>query len=107
MAVQGISATDAEPNIAACTATIVSGLAITWVMLPLDGAVEIFSAAAYGVGLSLGLATSIEAMAGIRNLIRADLLMLWVLYGLTFMEFLFPQSDVDALVSAAAATNGT
>ena len=33
--------------------------------------------------------------------------MFWVLYGLTFLEFLFPQPGVDALVSSAAASNGT
>ena len=40
-------------------------------------------------------------------MIRVDILMLWVLYGLTFLEFLFPQPGVDALVSPADAANGT
>ena len=86
---------------------IIVGLALTAIALPSDGAVDVFSVAAIGVGLSLGLATGIEAMAGVGRLIRADMLMLWVLYGLTFFEFLFPQPDVDSLVSPVAATNGT
>jgi hypothetical protein len=38
----------------------------------------------------------IEGTAGVRDLIRVDTLMLWSLYGLTFLEFLFPQPDVEA-----------
>jgi len=89
------------------TAVILCGLALTRVFLPDDSAVSIFSVAAVGVGISLSLATAIEATAGIRSLIRVDILILWVLYGLTFLEFLFPQPNVDALVSPAAALNGT
>jgi hypothetical protein len=62
---------------------------------------------AVGVGLSLGIGTAIEATSGIRSLIRVDILMFWVLYGLTFLEFLFPQPDVDTVLLPAAATNGT
>ena len=54
-----------------------------------------------------GHATAIEATAGIRNLIRVDLLMLWILYFLTLMEFLFPQPGVNSALSAVAATDGT
>ena len=89
------------------TAVILCGLALTRVVLPDDSAVSIFSVAAVGAGISLSLATAIEATAGIRSLIRVDILILWVLYGLTFLEFLFPQPNVDALVSPAAAVNGT
>jgi oligosaccharide repeat unit polymerase len=89
------------------SAVILSGLALTSVVLPDDSAVNVFTVAAVGVGISLSIATAIEATAGIRSLIRADILILWVLYGLTFLEFLFPQPTVDALVSPAAAVNGT
>jgi oligosaccharide repeat unit polymerase len=89
------------------TAVILCGLALTSIVLPDDSAVSIFTVAAVGVGISLSLATAIEATAGIRSLIRVDVLILWVLYGLTFLEFLFPQPNVDALVSPAAAVNGT
>jgi oligosaccharide repeat unit polymerase len=86
---------------------ILCGLALTSVVLPDDSAVSVFTVAAVGVGISLSLATAIEATAGILSLIRVDILILWVLYGLTFLEFLFPQPNVDALVSPAAAVNGT
>jgi hypothetical protein len=89
------------------TAVILSGLALTSVVLPDDSAVSVFTVAAVGLGISLSIATAIEATAGIRSLIRVDILILWVLYGLTFLEFLFPQPTVDALVSPAAAVNGT
>jgi oligosaccharide repeat unit polymerase len=80
---------------------------LTVVTLTSDHAVGVFAAAAIGVGLSLSIATAIEARAGIRNLIRVDILALWVLYGLTFLEFLFPQPDVDYLVAPDPATSGT
>jgi oligosaccharide repeat unit polymerase len=89
------------------TLVILSGLVLTYIALSSTDAVGIFRTAAIGVGLSLGLGTLVEAPSGVRALIRVDLLMLWVLYGLTFFEFLFPQPDVDAVVSASAAIDGT
>src|SRR5262249_12375196 len=102
-----VSAARAARSRAVSTALIVCGLMLTGLVLPSDGAVDVFTVGAFGVGLSLGLATLIEAKAGIRNLIRVDILILWALYGLTFLEFLFPQPNLDALVSPAAAVNGT
>src|SRR5262249_42968346 len=58
-------------------------------------------------GLTLVLAMGIEATAGVRNLIRVDILCLWVLYGLTFLEFLFAQENVNALVQPQPARSGT
>ncbi len=96
-------------NVRATTApTLVMfvGLLLTVVFLPSDSVTNIFAFAAIGTGLSLGLATGIEAIAGVRSLIRVDLLMLWVLYALTFLEFLFPQPDVEARLSPTSATMG-
>jgi hypothetical protein len=92
---------------AASTAVILCGLTLTSVLLPSDSALDVYSLAAIGVGLSLSLATVIEGRAGIRKVIRVDILMFWTLYGLTFFEFLFSQPGVDALVSPADAANGT
>jgi hypothetical protein len=92
---------------AVATAVILCGLALTSVLLPSDSAEDVYSFAAISVGLSLSLATVIEGREGIRKLIRVDILMFWVLYGLTFLEFLFPQPNVDAVVSPADAANGT
>jgi hypothetical protein len=55
------------------TIVILVGLAATSVILPSDSAVGIFSAAAYGVGVTLAGAILIEATNGIRSLIRVDL----------------------------------
>jgi oligosaccharide repeat unit polymerase len=107
MIIQGTNAAVPARATPVSTAVILCGLAVTGFVLPSEGAVAVFTVAAYVIGLSLSLATGIEARAGVRGLIRADILMLWVLYGLTFLEFLFPQPDVDALVSHDAATSGT
>ena len=76
-------------------------------MLPSDNSVAIFTTAAIGMGVALAIATAIEATVGVQSLIRVDLLMLWILYGLTFYEFLFPQPNAEDLVSAASALDGT
>jgi oligosaccharide repeat unit polymerase len=91
----------------AATAIILFGLLITYIALPEHHVGEVFFVSAVVVGTALTLATGIEAMAGVRSLIRVDILMLWVLYSLTFLEFLFPQPDIDVLLSSAAATSGT
>lgn len=89
------------------TAIMVVGLMLTWMALPSDSSVSVFETAAIGVGASLLLATIVEAAAGVRALIRTDNLMLWVFYGLTLLEFLFPQPDVNHTVGVDAAMNGT
>lgn len=89
------------------TLMMIVGLAITWLALPSTDPEAIFDTAAIGVGVTLAAATAVEAFSGVRALIRTDNLMLWVLYGLTFLEFLFPQPDVNASVSVEAATRGT
>jgi oligosaccharide repeat unit polymerase len=89
------------------TIAILVGVVMTSVVLPSDSAVGIFSAAAYGVGVTLAGAILIEARSGIRSLIRVDLLLLLALYGLTLLEFLFRQSAVEALLSPVTAANGT
>lgn len=94
-------------NPAVPTLIMVVGLAATWFVLPSTDPEAIFDAAAIGVGVALASATAVEAFAGVRALIRTDNLMLWVFYGLTLLEFLFPQPDVNGSVSVDAATNGT
>jgi oligosaccharide repeat unit polymerase len=90
------------------TMVILVGLVATSVILPSDSAAGIFSAAAYGAGVTLAGAILVEATSGIRSLVRVDLLLFLALYGLTLLEFLFRQPDyVGALVSPATATNGT
>jgi oligosaccharide repeat unit polymerase len=90
----------------ASTTTFLVGLILTYFALPSDSAGSVFASAAVGIGLSLTAATAIEGAAGVRGLIRVDILMLWALYGLTFLEFLFPQPDVENLLPPDVATNG-
>lgn len=89
------------------TAIIVVGLMLTWIALPSTDSVSVFETAAIGVGVALLAATIVEAAAGVRALIRTDNLMLWVFYGLTLLEFLFPQTGIDSRVGVDAATQGT
>ncbi|WP_407185015.1 O-antigen polymerase [Bradyrhizobium centrosematis] len=95
-----------QKNANAPTLILVAGLAVTWLVLPSEDAESLFKTAAIGVGLALALSTAMEAVQGVRALIRTDNLMLWVLYGLTLLEFLFPQPDVNAIVSVEAAQRG-
>src|SRR5215467_838923 len=89
------------------TVLLIGGLAATGIALPAHGPVDIFTTAAVGVGISLAVTTAIEAAKSFRSLFRVDLLILWILYGLTLLEFLFPQPGIDAVVSDAAAVDGT
>lgn len=89
------------------TLIMFTGLAGTWLLLPSTDAESMFATAAIGVGISLLSATAMEAFSGVRALLRTDNLMLWVLYGLTLLEFLFPQPDVNSIVTVDAATRGT
>ena len=107
MTLQSAIAVSPVTTQAISTTTILCGLAITSVSLPVDTPTDIFAIAAVGVGLTLGVGTWIEGMSGVRTLIRVDILIFWVLYGLTFFEFLFKQSGVDGVVSPEAATSGT
>jgi oligosaccharide repeat unit polymerase len=92
---------------ASSTAVFLVGLTVTYLALPSNSAVDVFRIAAVGIGVSLVTATVVEGMSGVRALIRVDILMLWVLYGLTFLEFLFPQPNVGSVLSPDMATNGT
>lgn len=86
---------------------VLFGLLATYFILPSGDAVDIFTTAAVGVGLTLAISTLVEGRSGVRSLIRVDVLMVWVLYSLTFLEFLFPQLYINEVVSPDAATSGT
>jgi oligosaccharide repeat unit polymerase len=94
-------------NTVLSTCVILLGLVSTSVALPSESAVEVFTFAAIGVGLTLIVATVIEGTSGVRTLVRVDMLIFWVLYGLTFLEFLFPQPGVNNMLSPGAAVSGT
>src|SRR5262245_26972416 len=100
---KGLSATTADIGLSQ-PLIMALGAALVYILLPTDDAANAFSTAAFGMGIILGFITYLESRRGVRQLIRVDMLMLWVLYGLTFFEFLFPQRDTG--VSPENAING-
>ncbi len=64
---------------------------------------EAFSLAAATFGCAIAIALFIESRRGVRNLFRVDIFMIVVLYGLTFLEFLFPQDDLSVRLMPDAA----
>jgi oligosaccharide repeat unit polymerase len=90
---------------AAASAIMCAGLAITYLLLPEGGPVAIYRTAAIGAALAIGCGIFLETQ-GVRSLIRTDLLMLAALFGLTLVEFFFPQEAVEQMVTAQSATQG-
>jgi hypothetical protein len=64
---------------------------------------EAFSFAAATFGCAVAIALFIESRPGVRNLFRVDIFMIAALYGLTFLEFLFPQDDLSFRLTPEAA----
>src|SRR5262245_4212509 len=93
-----------HPTLAASVVMII-GFAITFIFLPDEGTVAIYRTAAIGAALAIGLGVFLEARR-VRSLVRADLLMIGALFGLTLVEFFFPQPAVESVVSAPSATRG-
>lgn len=83
---------------------IVAG--VSDLMLPNGDPNAIFRTAAVLTGAVLTAALAVEARGGVRSLLRTNVLMLVALYGLTFLEFLFPQPDLSSVVSPASAVDG-
>lgn len=54
--------------------------------------------AAIGAGISIALSAVADLKGGLMNLVRADVMAICALYGLTFFEFLFPQDKFDDMV---------
>lgn len=90
----------------AATIALVLGLALTGASMPTDDATRIFGHAAAGVAVSLAVSIGIELTAGLRSLLRADIVMLVTLFGLTFVEYLLPSRTMfEFLVSPEGAVN--
>lgn len=53
---------------------------------------------AFFTSLGLGGSFLLDARHGIYNLVRTDVLMLTAIYGLLFVEFLFPQPEADRMI---------
>lgn len=64
---------------------------------------EALSIAAGALACTLIVAFLIEARAGVRNLFRTDIFMLFALFGLTFAEFLAEQDDLSSALGLSDA----
>jgi oligosaccharide repeat unit polymerase len=82
------------------------GLLATYLLLPTDRPTSIYSAAAIGVMVSVGGGLFLESGGKLRSLIRADALMLVALYGLTLVEFFFPQEEINGILGPEQAMHG-
>lgn len=88
------------------TCVIVFGSLITSTWVAMEPATnQALSSAAIAFGCTLMMAFLIEARAGVRNLFRVDILMLFALYGLTLAEFLVEQDDLSIRLSLGAASS--
>jgi len=94
------------PTTTAASIVMIVGLALTYLLLPDGGSVAIYRTAAIGAALAIGGGVLLEAQRGLRSLVRTDLVMIVALFGLTLVEFFFPQEAVDKSVSALSATHG-
>ena len=74
------------------------GLVATYLLLPNDRATSIYFTAAIGVMVSVGAGLLLESGGRLLSLIRTDVLMLVALYGLTLVEFFFPQEDLNGIL---------
>jgi hypothetical protein len=68
---------------------------------------RIFTETAAYFGIALIVALTVEASGGAWKLLRTDILMLIALYGLVFLEFMFPQESFVGRVSPEGAQMGT
>lgn len=80
------------------------GLAATYLVLPNDSPTAIYFATAIGVIAVLGGGLFFESRGRLQTLIRTDVIMLVALYGLTLVEFFFPQELVDERLDPQSAT---
>jgi oligosaccharide repeat unit polymerase len=88
------------------TFVIIFGALVTSAVAAMETSTnQALSSAAIALGCTLMIAFLIESRAGLRNLFRVDILMLFALYGLTLAEFLAEQDDLSIRVSREAASS--
>ena len=96
---QGMVGSTVPTTVAMC-----AGLVATYVVLPDHSPTAIYFATAIGVMAVLGIGLLFEARGQLRTLMRTDVVMLLALYGLTLVEFLFPQEIVESQLDPQSAT---
>ena len=82
------------------------GLLATYLLLPNERPTSIYFTAAIGVLVSVGSGLFLETGGKLHSLIRTDVLMLVALYGLTLVEFFFPQEELNEILSPEQAMHG-
>ena len=92
----------------AATAVLVFGLLMAALTMPSGNPRETFTYAANCAAIALFLSLSIELKSGLRAMLRTDIVMLLVLFALTFVEFLIPQREIfEFVVSPEGAVDGS
>ncbi len=87
------------PN-SAGTAFLLLGLLLTWAAVTGSTPTVMARTAAIGAGIAIGGSLVLDLRNGIYSVLRPDTMALVALYGLTLLEFLFPQPNFDFMVSA-------
>jgi oligosaccharide repeat unit polymerase len=81
-------------------------LLATYLVLPNGQPTSIYFTAAIGVMVSVGGGLFFECRGKLHSLIRTDVLMLVALYGLTLVEFFFPQEELNDFLGPEQAVHG-
>src|SRR5687768_5311275 len=84
------------------TVGMVLGLLITGTIMEGDTPGALARYAAIGAGLSIAFSALMDLRGRFGNLVRADIMAICALYGLTFFEFLFPQEQFNDMVDRRA-----
>jgi oligosaccharide repeat unit polymerase len=90
----------------AATGCWIVGLLIAWRSMSGSFPSEIAARAALVVGGTLVIAVGLEVVKNRRAALRPDIGAFFALYFFTFFEFLFPQPDVDRMVTSDSITYG-
>lgn len=88
------------------TFAAIGGIAITVGFMDGKTPAAVATFAAMGTAISLAISVVFDLRAGVRNLIRADLLAVLAFYFLTLFEFLFPQPTFNLLISIPVTRTG-
>jgi oligosaccharide repeat unit polymerase len=82
------------------TACLVFGAMLAYSLYPaVQSATEMARIVAISIGIALLVSFSFDSRRGIRNLLRSDVLCLLAIYGLTLLEFLFPQVKFNEMAT--------
>ncbi|MGB2925462.1 MAG: O-antigen polymerase [Limnothrix sp.] len=84
------------------TLCLIGGILFAFVSFPsgfAEGSTAMAGSAARFVGIGFALSVCFDATKGLRNLFRVDLLCIFAIYGLTLLEFIFPQEVFENMTT--------